>query len=419
MEFLLFTLCLVACFILVFKTKTISNSSLQKKELIVLFTIKILACIALGLVNTYLYNNATDYDTYNNLGKIETDNLLHNTTIFFTDIYKPYLDKYGALFFIDAHFISDLGPNIILKILGFLNLITRENYYCNALFFNSFSFVGCVALYNVFKHIYNTQKTTLIIGCFLLPSTLFFSSGIHKDLFIFCCLCFFCNALYFSFVKGFTTKRNLILYITFVLICMMRLYVGAVLMPLAAIYFICKKYDYSFTKVSIGFFFIFICSTFIVQKLKPSLSPISVLTKKQNEFIQLGKAKTDYDYVTFNNSTKNVLLATPSAVRNAFLSPLPFEFNYLPINIFAAEICIYFLLFILFLFFKKKTDLPKSMFVQFTLLFALGMLIVIGYSITNAGSLIRYRSIYLPFIIIPILCNIDWTQVKQKLNLQS
>jgi hypothetical protein len=419
LEFLIFIFCLTTCWFVVFKTKSIQNTSLQKKELVVLFAIKILAGFAVGIITTYLYANGTDYDTYNNLGKIETDNLLHNSNIFFTDIYKPYLDKYGTFFFVDAHFISDLGPNIILKILGILNLATSGNYYTNAIFFNSFAFVGSVALYNAFIHIYKSQKTTLIIGCFLLPSTLFFTSGIHKDLVIFTSLCFFVNALHFSLETGFTPKRILILACSFLFLSMIRLHVGAVLLPIALIYFICKKYTLSFTKISLTAITLFICSTLIVQKIKPALSPIGILTKKQNEFINLGIAKTDYNYTKLNNSTIKTAIATPSAIRNAFLSPLPFEFPYLPMNLFAVEVCIYAALFLLCIFYRKKQEVTSNMFTQFVMLFAFCMFMVIGYSITNAGSLVRYRSIYIPFLVIPMLCNIDWQRIKQKFNSQS
>ncbi len=419
MDFLLFILFIVVVFFVLYRSKNIQNTSLQKKELIVLFTIKILAAFTVGFINTYLYANTTDYDLYNNLGKIETDNLLYHSNIFLTDIYKPYVEKYGVLFFTDAHFISDLGPNIILKILGILNLITKGNYYFNAIFFNCISFVGSVALYNTFIHIYKIQKTSLIVGCFLLPSTLFFTSGIHKDLIIFTCLCFFCNALYFSFINGFSTKRILVIAVSFILVAMIRLHVGAVLLPFAIIYFICKKYNFKFYKIVFGFSIFLIAYTVITQKIKPTISPIGMLTKKQNEFINLGKAKTDYNYILLNNSTVKTALATPSAIRNSFFSPLPFEFPYLPINLFAVEICVYFLLLFLLFIYRKKDIVSTNMFIQFITLFAFCILMVIGYSITNAGSLIRYRSIYLPFLIIPIICNIDWQRIKEKLSFLS
>lgn len=406
---------MAACFFVVFKIKIVQNSSLVKKELAILFALKILAGIAVGIILAIIYKTGTDYDNYNNLGKIETDNLLDNSNIFFTDIYKPYLDKYGSLFFVDAHFISDLGPNIILKILGFLNLITKGNYYCNAIFFNSFAFVGSVALYKVFDDVYKTKKTALIIGCFLLPSTLFFCSGIHKDLVIFTSLCFFCNALYFGLENGFTRKRIFVLILSFVLLTMIRLHVGAVLLPIAAIYFVCKKYNYHFIKATALSFILFICATLIVHQIKPSISSIGILTKKQNEFKQLGNAKTDYNNILLNNSTKNTILAIPSAAKNAFLSPLPFEFPYIPMNLFGLELCIYLGLILLLFLYRNKEANPTNMFVLFGLVFAITMLMMIGLSITNAGSLIRYRSIYLPFIITPILCSINWKLIKQKL----
>ncbi len=46
---------------------------------------------------------------------------------------------------------------------------------------------------------------------FLLPSALYFSSGIHKDLFVFTMLGLFLYALYFSVQQKFTPKRVIII----------------------------------------------------------------------------------------------------------------------------------------------------------------------------------------------------------------
>jgi len=39
------------------------------------------------------------------------------------------------------------------------------------------------------------------------------------------------------------------------------------------------------------------------------------------------------------------------------------------------------------------------------------MFLFIGYIMPNLGSIVRYRSVYLPFLITPMLCRIDWKKL--------
>jgi hypothetical protein len=50
---------------------------------------------------------------------------------------------------------------------------------------------------------------------------------------------------------------------------------------------------------------------------------------------------------------------------------------------------------------RKRT--PIRPFSFFLILFGLVMIMVIGFTIPNAGSIIRYRSLYIPFLLAPCL----------------
>ena len=43
--------------------------------------------------------------------------------------------------------------------------------------------------------------------------------------------------------------------------------------------------------------------------------------------------------------------------------------------------------------------------------FSFTVLLIIGYTIPVIGAIVRYRSIFLPFIITPVICNINWAKV--------
>jgi hypothetical protein len=412
LAFLLFAIYFLAGCYFIGKIKFVTDAGIERKTLLLLFTVKIFAGVAIGLVSEYLFSGKTDITSFNLLGKIETDNLFNKPYTFCTDIYKPYLDQYGTYFFLDKHFLNDLGPNIILKMLGFFNIITGGNYYVNSLFFNFISFIGIIALFRIFKNIYTGSHWSLIIGCFLLPSTLFFSSGIHKDLMILAALSFFFYALYFSFENGFSTKRKFVSLLSLLLILMIRNYVGIVLIICTIGYLLHKKLRLGFKKISLAFLLIVIICAAIFKDANNNSKLLQVFVNKQTEFISLGKAKTDYHYQILKPTIKSFINYFPSASRHAFVSPYPFEFGNSSINFFSLEIIGYFILIGCFFLYRKKSLKSSNSFVIFTIAFAIAMFLIIGFTITNAGSVVRYRSIYLPFLITPLLSNIDWAKIK-------
>ncbi|MEO7046594.1 MAG: hypothetical protein ABI091_14885, partial [Ferruginibacter sp.] len=105
--------------------------------------------------------------------------------------------------------------------------------------------------------------------------------------------------------------------------------------------------------------------------------------------------------------------ASPKAFNNAVVKPYPFEFSSSFLNIASFEIICYLLLFIAMLFYKNKS-LQNDPFISFSVVFSIVMLLFIGFIVPNAGSIIRYRSIYFPLLIIPLLCSIKFNNLSRK-----
>ena len=292
------------------------------------------------------------------------------------------------------------------------------SFYISNLFLNFISFLGCIALYKVFKHFYNTQNLSIIFGCFLLPSTLYFTSGVSKELFVFAGLCFFLHALYFSVVNGFMAKKIFVLIISFLLIFMIRNYIAAILFPCAVIYAFCYRLKASAAMGFALFFLLAIVTIAVMEYFQIKKSPLNLIAKRQNAFIDLGKAHTDFNYDTLQPTLKSFANAAPKSFRSVFLSPLPFEFNSKITLVYFAEMLSYYILLFLLFFYHKKNNHNKS-FTIFTVVFSLILMMVIGYTITNFGALVRYRSLYLPFLITPILCSIDWQKIKSSFVFKS
>lgn len=376
------------------------------KLLVSLFILKAGAGLLIGWMSATYYPQGNDYWKLNRHGFEEYELLLKDPAKFFTSIlYSPYDNNYGGFFSSVGSYWKDLANNCIIKILAVCNIVSRGNYYINSLFINFLGFFGHVALYQVFIHIFPSKKWLVILGCFLLPTTLYFSSGIHKDGIIFTMLCLFSYAIYFSVRQHFTTKRILLLLFSTLTILLIRNYVFFLLIPAAFALYLSSSQKNVLKKFTI-LYAVLITLIILISLLIPSSSPLHILSAKQKDFTDLPVANSQLKMDTLQPDLSSFASNTPRAIEHALLRPYVWEFpgNFLMFP--AIELLIFQLLFLLMLFKPENDPNVYRPFILFCFFFSLSLLLITGFIVPNAGSLVRYRSIYLPFIVIPILCNI-------------
>ncbi|MBK6935457.1 MAG: hypothetical protein IPH18_00110 [Chitinophagaceae bacterium] len=76
----------------------------------------------------------------------------------------------------------------------------------------------------------------------------------------------------------------------------------------------------------------------------------------------------------------------------------------------ALEISAILIIFVLFLFFRKN-GIENKAFLLFCLFLSFSILLSIGYSQSNLGAIVRYRSIILPLFVIPFAALTDWNRI--------
>ncbi|MEO5942819.1 MAG: hypothetical protein ABIP30_16905 [Ferruginibacter sp.] len=401
----------LGCFFIV-KNSFIKNSQLAASNILALFLLKIAAGVFFGytLLHVYPGNDAWALNAY---GNQEYQLLTAHPGTFFTDIFKSnYGEHYGSLFSSTNSYWNDLKLNILIKVVAILNIFSRGNYYINSLFFNFFCFFGHIALYRIFIKIYPGKKWLIIAGCFLLPSTLFFSSGMDKDCIIFGLIGMLCYCLYFSLENGFNLKKNIGIFLSIFFLFLLRNYIVVIMILPAVAWIINKKYHQKIARTFIVTFVFSILVLVLIQLTIPAFSPLKIVVNKQRDFFTLPIANTQLDTDTLLPQLQSFLSASPKAFNNAFIQPYPFQYSSSFLNIASFEIICYFFLFFAMLFYKNKS-LQKDPFISFSIVFAILMLLFIGFIVPNAGSIVRYRSIYLPLLIIPLLCSIkfnDWSK---------
>jgi hypothetical protein len=398
----------------------VKKSGINSRVIVVLFLFKILAGFVLGWVS--LHFSDSDYWLLNNDGWTEYQLLLRDPAAWFTNLFNSseYPKGYGGMLDSVQSFWNDLKYNIVVKLLSVFNIFSRGNYYINSIFFNVLGFFGHVALYRVFIQVYRGRYNAVIIGCFLLPSLLYFSSAVHKDCIVFTAIGILCLALYQSFSQGrLTFKRAIALLISLTALLLLRNVVFMAVLPAIAAYWLAHFTKWKPLPVFTGVYIIGGLLFFNAWRISPSLDFTAILAKKQWYFLQAMDARTAIEINTLQPTFSSFVRNAPQALNHTAMRPYLTEHpNFFLVPI-AVELFAYQLLFVLFLFFRKQqADWQGRLFVLFGIFLTLTVFLNIGYIVTNLGSIVRYRSIYLPLLITPLLAGMDWEKIKQALILK-
>jgi hypothetical protein len=156
---------------------------------------------------------------------------------------------------------------------------------------------------------------------------------------------------------------------------------------------------------------LFFCTGF----LPPAYNLPAHVSNRQIDFIVI--AQRSASSININPLYPNIrsfLNNIPQALNHSFMRPyLTEHLNslYIPASI---EVFCYEIILLLFIFYRKR-NIVLTPLIYFTVFFTVTMFLVIGYTIPIIGAIARYRSIYWPFLIIPLLCFTDYKKIKSAL----
>ncbi len=422
MNYLLFAVYLIVLCWFIIRIPFIKRSGISSKVIIGLFLFKIIAGIAIGWLSLHLYGTGNDYWDMNTEAWKEYQLLITSPGKYFTNIFtSDYPGGYSGIFSSMNSFWNDLKGNIIIKLVSVFNIFSRGDYYINSLFFNFLVFFGHVALYRVFIKVYPKRSVPAITGCFLLPSIIYFSSGIHKDGIVFLMLAVLIFCVYQSLQQGrFIKKYLLLIGISLILLFLIRHFIFIALVPALISWIVAVKLKQSPVKIFAIVYLVTGLLLFNIDSLIKQARPLELITQKQSGYLHLEKPETEIPLTPLAPNFKSFASNAPEALNHLLLRPYVWELpvrSLLPLNI---ELLFYQLLFLAFIFFRRQE--PNSLhtaFIYFALFFTLTIFLLTGYIVPNLGSIVRYRSIYLPLIITPLLCSIDWGKLKRAFKIRN
>lgn len=418
MFYLLFILYSVLFCWLITRIRFFKNSGLPVQTLIALFIIRIFSLLAGCYVNLYILP-VSDSLNFHRMGIEEFNLLFNNPREYFLNIFhSPYSYGYSRVLEVSHSFWNNFRSNLIAKILSVFDFFSFKNFWVNTLFFNFFVFFGCVALYKVFIQIFPKAVFQLIFCIFLLPSALFYTAMIHRDGLIFLSLSMVIYYLFYLMANHKRSLKNIFVISLFLLlIFLLRNFVFLALIPGLIAWIVAHNFPKKAFLFFVIIYSISIVAFFTSGLISPKVNFPAYVANRQQTFIEIGKAGNSTIAVEKLQPTiKGFVTTAPQAFNLALMRPYLSKMEKVKFAPFAIEIFLMEILFILFIFFHKKNESVNPL-IYFNIFFSLTILMMTGYTVPIIGAIVRYRSIYFIFLLIPIICYIDWQKTIRSFGL--
>ena len=169
-------------------------------------------------------------------------------------------------------------------------------------------------------------------------------------------------------------------------------------------------------RIFISLYLLFGILFFTVRYINPRLDFPQAVVNKQQEFIKI-LGSSSVPMKELEPTVISFLKNTPQAINLSVIRPYPSDVKHILSLAAAIEINALLLLFILSLIFRKSiSDNLSRNLIYFCYFFSLSLLLAIGFSVNILGAIVRYRSVIVPLLVIPIAALTDWARISKWIN---
>lgn len=415
MELLLFAAYLVFFAWLVTRTRFFTASELSTPQLVIIFLMKVMAGILYGWIGVWYGSIGQMQDTwfYHYESLKEYNTLLTKPAVFFTDIFhNGYADGYTRFLAVENSWWNDLKGVVIIKLMAVFDLFSFGNYYVNVIFYSFISMFGPLALYRVMKDVFPGRKLPVLLATFLVPSVLYWTSGLHKDGLIFFGLCLAVYHVYFGLKEGrFPWWRILAIGCGLLVVLLMRNFLIIPTLPALAAWVLAARLKQKPLLVYTVIYVVFVLLFFTAKFVHPRLNFPEGVVERQEAFLKLGGGSA-VPVQKLEPTFSSFAATAPQAFALSTIRPYPTDVRHLLSLAASVEINFLLLIFLLFLIYRKPGT-PLDSFLLFCLFFSFSVLMMIGYSVDVLGAIVRYRSVVLSLLVVPMVAAIDWERVSR------
>jgi len=397
------------------------SMQLSKWTLLGVFALKIAAALALHAIYTYYYPLRANADVFKYFDDAQTlfATLPEKPSYFLQILFGvnpenlPHLQPY----FDDTwHWSRPVEMSLfddnrtIIRINMLMMLFSWGTIFVHHILAAFISLVAFCLLYKVFISYFPQQKIVLVLGIFLVPSSLFWASAMLKECVVMLGLGLFLYGLH-SFLQRAHWRPALTFVCGFLVLLSIKVYILAALLPAGAAFVLCAKFPHIRAwKIYAG---IFACAAGIIiaGQLFHTAFLFEALANKRSLFIAQAIEQQAGSYVAIGNIDSSVwafIKETPAALWRAFVLPYIWNIRSVMDVLPAGESFGALVLIVLACIFPRKITATQRNVLLFSFTFGLSLLWLTGITSATIGSIVRYRMPMLPFLITGIALCVDW-----------
>lgn len=304
----------------------------------------------------------------------------------------PQIDAMG--------FWGDTSAYTVVRFCALSNLFAWGNSWASAVLMAFVSYSGMLLLYKAFRPMV-AKPWMVLVGLLAVPSVLFWTSGIHKEGLALFTLSIALYGMARIYLDGWMPRFMLYVGIGLAGTYFIRDFLVLLLLPLLFAQVVSPLFHYGRVWVYLGV----IIGTLLVGSYVPLVKGQTVLemfANKQGQFTALRAGHSNIPLPDLEPTPQGLVKVLPAAFYNQFVAPftLPRDSHfYFPAVIDHALFMVALLVGLTSI---RKPLLEKPPLLT-ALFFGLLLLVLIGLIVPNIGAILRYRSLALPFLLMPLL----------------
>lgn len=395
------------------RMKFFKDSGVKIHWWIAIFLVKVLVGILYGYIHSFSYGGGDTYYGFKQGVRI------------YDAIYNNGLSVYLKLVFLPCHYpayeglerwahnsipYGDESYYLIIRFHALVALISGGYYNVHVVFFNILSFTGVAFLYSAFKDELKEKRFLILASLLLIPSVVFWTSGIHKD---------GLSLLGIGMILYSVKKRikysgeNIIAGILGILLLyIVRSYILLILFPLVFVYIIFEKKKNKLIVFYGSTFIAFILFILLVSSLTTTVSPFSKLIWWQSAFKAIPATENTISLPSLQPKAASFFEIIPVSINHSFLQPLPWKaINFYQFVIGMQEMILFFLLVLLIFYSIIKRQVFSHLF-YLSLGYTISLYALLGIIVPNLGALSRYKSTGTFFLALAIICLLPYEKSK-------
>lgn len=356
------------------------------------FCTKVVIGVAFGLIYQNYFNGGDTFLYF------KDSKLIHDTFLKYPNYYissllglNPELPHERVFTYPSSHlFWKDLGTYVLVHVYAFMRIFTFGYYSLHIFWIALLSLVGNIYFYRVFWNRSTFPPVFLLGILFFMPSIIFWTSGLHKEVFIY--LGFGC--LLYG-LKNFSSypRAKWLIFGGLLLLGLFRPYLLGICFPLFIAFLILwKQKRFIFLKFSLVNSLIILSGILLSYAIWKG-GIFSIFSNKQAEFLA-EQGNSDVAILQIHSTNLwEIILTLPEILVQTIIQPVLWECKNIWQYLASLEVIGIFG-FVIFVLIKRKFQKFKwDPTLCFILFYALANLLIIGLLVDNTGAIARYRSI--------------------------